>query len=509
MQVLEQFIQSLPRAAGGVTADSRQVTPGSIFVAMPGGTFDGHDFIPQALERGAIAVVGERPGATTAIPYLVVPNARQALAWLAAHQHGFPARQLTMVGVTGTDGKTTTTNLINKIFAAAGLRTGMISTVNAVLGGRTIETGLHVTTPDAPAVQNYLAEMVSAGLTHCVLEATSHGLAQHRVSACDLDVAVVTNVTHEHLDYHGGYPAYRAAKRMLFESLSTAARKPNQPKVSVLNADDRSYSDLRRVPADRYISYGLSKPAKLKATNIRLGREGASFDLVTGGEVCPIETSLVGRFNVSNILAAVGAALALHPSLEIKAVQEGVAALAGIPGRMERIEGEQPFLLVVDFAHTPNALRRAIEAGRRMIPHDGRVIAVFGSAGLRDVAKRRMMAEISAGDADLTVLTAEDPRTEPLDAILEAMAAGCITAGGVEHKTFFRVPDRLHAIHFALTQARPGDLVLVCGKGHEQSLCFGDTEYPWDDRRAARIALTAYLEKQPLPDSGLPTAPRS
>ena len=502
--MLDSFIAGLSHPVQNITADSRQVAPGTLFVAVPGETFDGHDFIPQAVQNGALAIVGERPNVSVQLPYLIVPDARQALAHLSAGQHHFPARQLVMIGVTGTDGKTTTANLIYQILTAAGLRTGMISTVNAVLGERVAETGLHVTTPDAPVIQRYLAEMVQNGLTHCVLETTSHGLAQHRVSACDFDVAVVTNITHEHLDYHGSYPAYRSAKAMLFENLSDSARKPGQPKVAVLNADDNSFETLRLIPADRQISYSLSGPATLTSRNLCSRPDGNSFDLVIGDGIFPIHTRLVGKFNVSNILAAAGAALAL--GLSPQAIQDGVANLAGIPGRMELIQGSQSFSLIVDFAHTPNALQRAIEAGREMIQPKGRVITIFGSAGLRDLDKRQMMAETSTHHADFTVLTAEDPRTESLDDILAEMAAGCLAAGGTEGETFFRVPDRLQAIYFALSKARPGDIVLACGKGHEQSICFGDTEYPWDDREAARKALAAFLANHPPPDSGLPTA---
>jgi UDP-N-acetylmuramoyl-L-alanyl-D-glutamate--2,6-diaminopimelate ligase len=503
-QTLDQFIANLPRPILKVTGDSRQVTPGAVFVAIPGGTFDGHHFIPQAVERGALAVVGERQEIPVSLPYLVVPDARLALAYLSAYQHRFPARRMTMIGVTGTDGKTTTTNLIHHILRAAGIRAGMISTVNAVLGERVTDTGLHVTTPDAPAVQSYLSEMAQGGLTHCVLEATSHGLAQHRVSACEFDVAVVTNITHEHLDYHGSYSAYRAAKAMLFESLSSAVRKAGQPKVAVLNADDSSFDYLRSIPADQQITYSLSGPADLTARNLSLRPDGVCFDLVTGSGALPIRSQLVGKYNVSNILGASGAAQAL--GLPPQAIQQGVAQLQGIPGRMELIRGDQDFVVMVDFAHTPNALRRAIEAGRDMIGPEGHIITVFGSAGLRDVAKRQTMAQTSFRYADLSVLTAEDPRTESLNAILADMAAGCAAVGGVEGKTLFRLPDRMEAIYFAFTRAQPGDLVLICGKGHEQSICFGETEYPWDDRDAARQALTAFLANRPPPHSGLPTA---
>jgi UDP-N-acetylmuramoyl-L-alanyl-D-glutamate--2,6-diaminopimelate ligase len=476
MELVDRFVASLPSPPRRVTGDSRDVTPGAIFVAIPGSIHDGHAFIPEAVKKGAVAIVGEQSALAfplpLPVPYLQVPDARRALAHLAALVCGFPARQMRLIGVTGTDGKTTTVNLIYQILLAAGLGAGMVSTVNAVLGDRVAETGLHVTTPDAPAVQGYLAEMVASGLTHCVLEATSHGLAQRRVDACDWDVAVVTNVTHEHLDYHGTYEAYLAAKAILFESLLAGARKPGQPKVAVLNADDRSFVAFRNIPTDRQISYSLTSAADLVARNLESGPFGTRFDLVFEGRVYPMSTPLSGEHNASNALAAVGAVLGLVPVVPMDAIQHGLETLVGIPGRLERIDAGQPFFVAVDFAHTPNALQHVIETGRAMIDDGGRVIMVFGSAGLRDRAKRRLMAEISARAADLTVLTAEDPRTESLSSILSEMAEGCVAAGGREGESFFRIPDRLQAIYHALTSARLGDIVLVCGKGHEQSMCF-------------------------------------
>jgi UDP-N-acetylmuramoyl-L-alanyl-D-glutamate--2,6-diaminopimelate ligase len=405
---------------------------------------------------------------------------------------------MVMIGVTGTDGKTTTANLVQHILLAAGLRPGMISTVNAVIGDRVLDTGFHVTTPEAPAVQGYLAGMVKAGLTHCVLEATSHGLAQHRIAACEFDIGIVTNVTREHLDYHGSYQAYLQAKGLLFAGLEGSAPKANGPaRLAVLNRDDASYVYLRQV------AYGRGEGAEIKAEEIRAGKEGLSFVARGPGFRMPIATRLIGDYNVQNCLAAL-AATVVGLGISLATAAEGIAALQAVPGRMERIDLGQPFIVLVDFAHTPNALRRALEAARPMAA--GRLIAVFGSAGLRDREKRRKMAETSAELADLTVLTAEDPRTEPLEAILEEMAAGARSQGGSEGVTFWRAPDRGEAIRFAIRLAGPGDLVIVCGKGHEQSMCFGDVEYPWDDRTAVRAALA---ERLGLPGPGMPRLPTS
>ncbi len=477
----------------GVVADSRQVRPGHLFVATVGGTYDAHAFIPQAVARGARAVVGERPAEALPadlrgrLPYAQVRDGREALAWLSAAWHGFPARRMTMIGVTGTDGKTTTVNLIYAILRAAGHRVGMISTVNAVIGEARYETGLHTTTPDAPEVQRYLAQMVAAGTTHAVLEATSHGLAQHRVTGCEFDVAVVTNVTHEHLDYHGDWEHYLEAKARLFTGLTTAARKPGVPKAAVLNADDASFRRLQQVEADRRLSYGLREPADVTARRITHGAGVTRFTIEGPAGAFPVETPLLGDYNVANVLAAATAALALE--VPVVAIQEGVAAVKGIPGRMERIEAGQEFLALVDFAHTPNALQRALETARRLTGPAGRVIVVFGSAGLRDRAKRRLMGEVAGRMADLIVITAEDPRTESLEAIMAEIASACARQGRQEGVDFWRVADRGEAIRFAVEMARPGDVVLVCGKGHEQSMCFGTTEYPWDDREALRLAL--------------------
>ncbi|MGC1378970.1 MAG: UDP-N-acetylmuramoyl-L-alanyl-D-glutamate--2,6-diaminopimelate ligase [Anaerolineales bacterium] len=475
----------------GIAIDNRKVQPGDLFVAMQGGSADGHDFIADAIRRGAAAVVGAREIDGLAVPYVRVENPRRALSYLAAAFYGNPGKKLTVIGVTGTDGKTTTCNLLYRILLAAGLKAGLISTVNAVIGDEVLDTGFHVTTPDAPDVQRYLARMVSAGLTHVVLETTSHGLAQHRADASQYDVAVVTNITHEHLDQHGSYENYRAAKGRLFALLAETIEKPQgNPRLGVLNRDDESsYTYLRDI-APNHVSYGLTPGADIYAENIFYDPAGLRFDVVGQGFRVTVDSSLVGAYNVSNCLAAFSAAVA-GLGIDPQTAARGIAALTGIPGRMERIDLGQAFTAIVDFAHTPNALKVSLETARQMT--QGRVIAVFGSAGLRDREKRRIMAETSAQLADVSVLTAEDPRTESLDAILEEMAAGARSRGAVEGESFFRVRDRAAAIRFAVQLAAPGDLVIACGKGHEQSMCFGTTEYPWDDRTAMRAALAELL----------------
>jgi UDP-N-acetylmuramoyl-L-alanyl-D-glutamate--2,6-diaminopimelate ligase len=489
----------------GLTCDSRQVKPGDLFVAIKGLNVDGHDFIPQALERGAVAVVVQDARNTqhatrktqhvSRITHhasrILVPNSRQALAHLAAAFHDYPARQLKVIGVTGTDGKTTTVNLVQAILVAAGRKTGMISSVNALIGDEYYDTGLHVTTPDAPDVQRYLAQMVAAGTEYAVLESTSHGLAQHRVTACEYDVAVVTNITHEHLDYHGTYEEYRAAKARLFRDLSTSFRKPDTPKVSILNADDSSFGYLRAIPADCHLTYGLSSPVDVTARDIVSSPEATRFTARTPRGDLAVYSSLVGSFNVDNILAAI--AVGISQEIPSEAVQEGIASVTGVVGRMERIDLGQDFTVIVDFAHTPNSLKRALETARGLT--QGEVIVVFGCAGLRDAAKRPIMGEIAGRLADRVVITAEDPRTEDLDDIMARIALGCEKAGKREGEDYWRIGDRGEAIEFAVKMARPGDLVIVTGKGHERSMCFGTTEYPWSDHEAIRAALERRLRR--------------
>ena len=514
--LLSSLIQYLPDApawqspdvlVNGITYDSRSVNPGNLFVALAGGKVDGHRFIPDAVRRGAAAVVGTSALKSVGVPYLQVSDGRRAMAVLSAAFFGFPAHYLTVIGVTGTDGKTTTCNLIYSILRAAGIAAGMISTVNARIGDRTLDTGFHVTTPESPEVQSYLALMVQEGLTHVVLEATSHGLSQQRVSECAFDIGVITNITHEHQDYHGSYESYRDAKAILFLELARKVEKQkNVPALAVLNRDDRSYEYLSGLvselkPAVSQISYGMHPQADVRAEEIQHERGILRFRAIGRDFRIPVETRLLGDYNVSNCLAAIATAWS-GLELPAGAISSGIAGMESVPGRMERIDLGQDFLAYVDFAHTPNALRRALHTAREL--SNGRVIAVFGAAGLRDRAKRRMMAQASAELADFSILTAEDPRTESLDAILAEMASGAESRGGVEGQTFWRVPDRGEALRFAVSLARPGDIVIAFGKGHEQSMCFGETEYPWDDRQALRAALSAHLS---IPGPEMPYLP--
>jgi UDP-N-acetylmuramoyl-L-alanyl-D-glutamate--2,6-diaminopimelate ligase len=506
-QTLTKHLQALPegqivRIAGDTNVkvkfpyveDSRQLKKGGVFVARKGLSVDGHEYIQQAINAGAVAIVGER-AIDIDIPYVQVRNATHATGYLAAAYHGFPSRKLIVIGVSGTNGKTTTTHMIHSILKnATENKAGFISTIGAEFGDSSADTGLHVTTPTAPEIQDYLAQMLASGLSHAVLEMTSHGLEQGRLAGVDIDVAVITNVTHEHLDFHGSYEGYRAAKGIMFQMLSKTTRKGKTPKVSILNRDDSSYEHYLKIPADKILSYGLSENADIKPDKVDYAPDGIHLHFRQD----EISLNLVGEFNAYNALAAMATAQALE--IDYSHIKRGLEQIPSVSGRMQRIDAGQNFTAIVDFAHTPDALEKAIHAARSMMPADKRLIVVFGSAGLRDIEKRYLMAEVAAKYADFTVLTAEDPRTESLDAILQMMADGCTASGGGEGKTFIRIPDRGEAIFRACQLAKKGDMVMVCGKGHEQSMAFGTIEYPWDDR----VAMRAALRGEPL--ATLPTA---
>lgn len=374
----------------------------------------------------------------------------------------YPAKNLKVIGVTGTDGKTTTVHLISFILKRAKKRSAFISSVGAQIGDREIETGFHVTTPSSFSLQKLLKKIKDLNFEYVVLEATSHGLDQHRLLGCHFFIGVVTNITHEHLDYHQTFKKYIATKAKLFRGV----------KFAVLNRDDESYN---------YLS------AKCKAQSAKVMTYGTKNRADFTPKTFPFKTSLPGEYNQSNCLAAIAASKAL--GFEDKLIREALRDFPGVPGRMEKIDEGQDFSVYVDFCHTPNALLQTLETSRRLLAKSQKLIVVFGSAGLRDRDKRPMMGKVAAKGADLAILTAEDPRTEDVNKIIKEIAKGCRKAGGIEGKTFFKVPDRKEAIKLAVKKAKKGDIIVICGKGHEKSMCFGKTESPWSDQREARRTL--------------------
>ena len=475
-----------------VCSDSRRVAPGALFVAVPGFRVDGHGYISEAVAGGAAAVVvqADRRAKWQAavegggLPAIVVPDSRRALAALAAAFHGHPGRRLRVIGVTGTDGKTTTIHLISALLEAGGYRTGLLSTVHCKVGDRLLPNEYRFTTPEAPQVQALLADMTSAGVDYAILESSSHGLALHRLDGCEYDVAVVTNVTADHLDFHGSREEYLAAKGRLFAMLDEAADK-GVDKVAVLNADEPAVAHFAGLTRARIVTYGVQKAADIQAADIAPTEWGSRFRLRAEGSELEVAVGLPGLFNVSNSLAA--AAVALSQGMSLAAVRDALASFPGVPGRLERIDEGQPFTVVVDFAHAPEALRRVLAFLRERC--QGRLIVVFGCIGERERPRRSGMGLAAGEQADFAVLTNDNPFQEDPQAILAEIAQGLEKAGRHEGHHFIRIPERREAIAHALAMAVEGDVVLLAGKGHEQSITIGDAVIPWDECRVARELL--------------------
>lgn len=482
-------------AARAIRFDSRDVEAGDVFVCVVGALSDGHAFAAQAVQRGAVALVAQQGhgGALDGlgVPVVEVPDSRVTLAAISAAHEGYPAQRLTVIGVTGTDGKSTTCFLILAALEACGLTTGLLTTIESRVAGQTLPNPTRLTSQEAPFVQRMLAEMVDAGCTHAVVESTSIGLDLHRVDGCAFDVAVFTNLTSDHLDYHGTMEHYRAAKGRLFELLDAprpdkAGRAARVRRTAVLNGDDPAAAYFGGRTKARAVTYALDDvEADVHVEDMMLWPDGATFAVVADDEYVECSIKLPGGYNVANATAALTVAAALGLPVEQAAV--GVAACTGVPGRMERIEGA-PFEVIVDYAHTGAALRKAVEALRPVV--EGRVIAVFGCAGERARERRSGLGGAAAELIDLSILTDEDPRSEPSEAIIDEIARAMLAGGATEDTTgerrFERVPDRRAAIARALDVARPGDLVLIAGKGHESTIEYADGPRAWDDRAVAR-----------------------
>jgi UDP-N-acetylmuramoyl-L-alanyl-D-glutamate--2,6-diaminopimelate ligase len=461
----------------GLAYDSRAVSPGTVFFAVPGVHVDGHDFAAAAVEAGAIALVVERDLPGLAVPQLVVDRTRRALADAADEWFGRPSEWLKVVGVTGTDGKSTVTALTAEMLWACRWHPGQIGTVFIGIFDDLEPNLERNTTPEALELQELLARMVAAGNDSVVMEATSHGLALERTRNVRFDVGVVTTVTSEHLEFHGTVENYRAAKARLVE----------EAPVAVLNADDASFDYLRARARDRVVTYAIDAVADLRAGNLRPDATGTSFHLESPRWHGDVRIGLPGRFNVVNALASLGAIEGL--GLDVHHASTALATTAGVPGRMERVEAGQPFTVIVDYAHTEDSLRQVLEVMRPLTR--GRLIVVFGSAGERDPTKRAPMGRVASSLADFVIVADEDPRQEDPDTINEQIAAGAREAGGRDGETLWVINDRREAIAHAIGLAREGDVILLAGKGHERSMFHGTEKRPWDDAAAAREALAA------------------
>ncbi len=487
--LLSQAKIPLPDAAADVDVraiayDSRAVKPGSLFVAVPGFHRDGTDFVPAAIANGAVAVVAER-AVPADVPLAVVPDTRAALADLGAEFFDHPTRTLKVVAVTGTDGKTTTVHLVSEVLEGAGLRTGYATTVDFKLADHEWQNDTRQSTQEALELQEFCAELLVAGGTWGVLEATSHALALRKIRNIDVDVAVFTNITPEHLDFHGSLQEYLRAKGLLFEML-TQGQDKGVPKTAVLNADDPHWRYLAdRAAGARVISYGIDALADVQAAILAADANGSRIKITAGGESVELQLPLVGRFNVHNALAATGAGLAAGATLA--QCRDALAHAVPVRGRMDRIDAGQPFTVIVDYAHTPESLEKVLALLRPLTA--GKLIAVFGSAGERDRTKRPKLAAVAAKYADRFFITQEDPRFEDPATILAEIEAGAVEAGKQRDRDYRVIADRTAAINAAIADAAEGDTVLLAGKGHEGSIIVGEEKLPWDEAGAARAAL--------------------
>ena len=464
----------LDRPISGLALDSRRVLPGNLFFALPGRRADGASFVDEAIQRGAVAVVTEKIPAGTAarVTYVQVGDARRALARVAQRFYKFPDRDLELVGITGTNGKTTVAHLLQHLLETPSSRVGLLGTVRYDLGARSVPS--YRTTPEALDFYGLLAQMRDAGLRQAVMEVSSHGLEQQRVLGVQFGVAVFTNLTQDHLDYHGSLDNYFAAKRRLFSGANGPA-----PRVAVVNLDDPRGRDLAATLGGsvRLITFGESPDAQVRAEDVHLGFGGTSLRLVWDGGSLDLASPLIGRHNVSNLLAAFASAIALGRDPRLLASR--LASFPGVPGRMEKIVAGQAASVLVDYAHTDDALRNALAMLRPIT--SGRLLVVFGCGGNRDRSKRPLMTAAVQQFADFAWATADNPRGEPLAQIFADMRGGVGDAAKIAF-----VEDRRRAISLALDAAKTGDCLLIAGKGHETFQELADTVVPFDDRHVVR-----------------------
>ena len=454
-----------------VTYDSRRVSPGSLFVAIRGAVTDGNRFVDAARKKGAAAIVSEQ-APEGAGPWVQVPDAREALALFSAAVLRDPAQSLRLIGVTGTNGKTTTTYLIDAALRAAGHTVGLLGTVHYRVGGRLVEASR--TTPESSDLQALFRQMVDESCTDAVMEVSSHSLELKRVHGCAFQVAVFTNLTRDHLDFHGDMESYFAAKRRLFD---TYLREDGH---AVINADDDRAPALTAAARGKVWTYSLEAKADVSASGVALSLKGTRFRTRTPRGEFDVETPLIGRFNVENFLAGLTAALALDidPAVALR----GLLTMTGVPGRLERVNAGQDFAVIVDYAHTDDALKNLLETVRELKPR--RLITVFGCGGDRDRTKRPLMGAVASRLSDVVVVTSDNPRSEPPEAILDEIQRGM--PNGTRRGERYAIVDRREAIGRALEMAGPGDAVVIAGKGHETYQVLRDRTVPFDDRQVAR-----------------------
>ncbi|SPF35775.1 UDP-N-acetylmuramoyl-L-alanyl-D-glutamate--2, 6-diaminopimelate ligase [Candidatus Desulfosporosinus infrequens] len=456
----------------GMSMDSRCVQPGDLFACVPGFQVDGHDFATRAIASGAVALVVERL-LPFDVPQIMVANVRQVLGFLAAQVYGCPSEQLELVGVTGTNGKTTITYLIEKIGTKQGQKVGLIGTLGSRIDGRDIPG--ERTTPEAIEIQKLLGEMVVEGVSLAIMEVSSHALDLGRVVGCEFDVGIFTNLTQDHLDYHKTMEDYLHAKSRLFSNLKGV----KQSKLSILNGDDPAFSTLRQASAARVVSYGIHNEVDYRAEKVEVTSEGVRFLVRCREGLQEIRYATPGVFSVYNALAAF--VWGVERGYDKAVVAEALAEISGVPGRFESVRLGQPFQVIVDYAHTPDGLENVVRTARGFTK--GRLITVFGCGGDRDRGKRPLMGAVASQGSDFVIVTSDNPRTEDPDQIIQEVL------GGVSGVEYVALRDRREAIGSACRLAKPGDTILIAGKGHETYQIFGTEIHPFDDREVAREAL--------------------
>ena len=455
-----------------VAYDSRAVAPGALFFCVPGGSADGHDHAPAAVARGAVALVVERP-VDIAVPQVLVPRVRDAMGPMSSTFFGEPSRALTLVGVTGTNGKTTTTYMLESVFRSLDLRPGLIGTVETHIGDDVIP-GTR-TTPEAVDLQRLLARMRDGGVTAAAMEVSSHGLHQGRADGTTFACSIFTNLTQDHLDYHGTMEAYFEAKALLFrDDLSARA---------AINVDDAYGRRLASGAGIPVVTFGFAEDAAVRVTGVEMDASGSTVRIETGERARTLRVPIPARYNISNALGVVAAAQAL--GVDLDPVADGIASMHGVPGRLERVDEGQDFAVLVDYAHTPDSLEGVLRAARELVPGGARLIVVFGCGGDRDRGKRPLMGRAGVSLADHAIITSDNPRSEDPLSIIEQIEEGARAAG----RPFASIPDRRDAIAAAIAEARAGDVVVIAGKGHETGQEFTDRTIPFDDRLVAREVL--------------------
>lgn len=466
----------------GIQTDSRQVQEGDMFICLPGHTVDGHDYADKAVSLGAVALVVERK-LELDVPQLIVSSCRFAMAVFSDCFFGHPSQKLNMIGVTGTNGKTTTTYLIEQILNDAESETGLIGTIQMRYAGQTFP--MSGTTPEALDLQRSLYHMVEAGVKNCVMEVSSHALQQGRVKGTEFRTAVFTNLTQDHLDYHHTMEEYRGAKSLLFARLGNGFDDGlHKRKYAVLNADDAASVYFADSTSAEVITYGIDANADVRASNIKITARGTSFHVDSFKGSVDVELRMVGKFNVYNALAAITAALL--EGIELDSIKRSLEAIPGVDGRVEAVNEGQPFAVIVDYAHTPDGLENVLRTVNEFAEKE--VFCVFGCGGDRDRTKRPIMGQIAAKYSDRVFVTSDNPRTENPDAILEDIKQGLI-ADGVPSEKYELIVDRKSAIKRAIELASPGDVVLIAGKGHETYQIIGTVKTDFDDRLVAKEAI--------------------